>query len=440
MPRPGKGAPIPFTARVEQTINDAVRFPQKVHADEFPVRMLRDVRVSPDGKSVVYSALGQLYMKAAARRPAAPADEGRRLEFFPSFSRDGQWIVYTTWTDAEMGRVRVVRPDGAAGRDVVTKPGPLRRAVVLARRPEDRVPSRRRRSDPRAVLRHDAGIYVVADGGRRAACWCATAAPSPEFDHTGTRIYFREVRNEKFTLFSVGVPAGDIALPGRDEIEHVRSDNATQFAVSPDGKWVAFEERFKTYVAPFPRTGRPVDIGPATQAYPGAARLARCRLLSALVRRQPAALLGARSGALLARCRRHVRVRSPAGAACASSARTEPEAKGIPIGFTAQERQAVGIGGAGRRARHHDGRPEARADRRHARRHRERHRRRRGQPHRRRRSVGRPCRCPPAPAASTSRARRSCRGSSTCTGISAASRAGCSRNRAGRSRPTSRSA
>ena len=60
----------------------------------------------------------------------------------------------------------------------------------------------------------------------------------------------------------MGVPTADSPLPGRDEIVHVRSDNATQFAPSPDGKWVAFEERFRTFVAPFPRTGRPVDIGP----------------------------------------------------------------------------------------------------------------------------------------------------------------------------------
>ena len=41
---------------------------------------------------------------------------------------------------------------------------------------------------------------LVRDGGQE-----------PEFDHTGTRIYVREVRNEKYTLLSVGVPAGGIA-------------------------------------------------------------------------------------------------------------------------------------------------------------------------------------------------------------------------------------
>ena len=104
----GKGPPIPFQARVEQTLNAPVRMPVVHHPPSFRSRMLRDVRVAPDGKLVVYSALGHLYT-----RPL-PAGEPKRLtsagadtyEFFPSFSRDGQWIVYTTWSDANRARPR----------------------------------------------------------------------------------------------------------------------------------------------------------------------------------------------------------------------------------------------------------------------------------------------------------------------------------------------
>jgi imidazolonepropionase-like amidohydrolase/Tol biopolymer transport system component len=263
----GKGEQIPFTARVEQTINDAVRFPQKVHTDEMPVKMLRDVRVSPDGKMVVYSALGHLYSTRLPGGTPQRVTKDDRFEFFPSFSRDGQWIVYTTWTDAEMGRVRVVRPDGTGGRDVVGEPGHY---VEPSFSPDGQT----------IVFRHaggdlwrgpyfsaNAGIYVVATTGGEPEL-VRDSGSEPQFDHTGTRIYLRDVRNENYTLFSVGLPEGESPLPGRDEIEHVRSPNATQYAPSPDGKWIAFEERYRTYIAPFPRTGRPVDIGPSTEAYP----------------------------------------------------------------------------------------------------------------------------------------------------------------------------
>ena len=284
----GKGQQIPFMARVEQTINDAVRFPHKVHVDQFPVKMLRDVRVSPDGKMVVYSALGHLYVRplpdGQPKRLTAPASHTATgenggaqsaaasasvdtYEFFPSFSRDGQWIVYTTWNDADMGRVRVIRRDGTGGRDVVSTPGhyvepsfsPDGRTLVYRNAGSDQIRG--------PFFDQDTGVYVVPVSGGQPVL-VRDSGSQPEFDHTGTRIYVREVRNENYTLLSVGLPQGSSPLPGRDEIELVRSPNTTQFAPSPDGKWVAFEERFKTFIAPFPRTGRPVDIGPGTQAFP----------------------------------------------------------------------------------------------------------------------------------------------------------------------------
>jgi imidazolonepropionase-like amidohydrolase/Tol biopolymer transport system component len=263
----GKGAPLPFTARVEQTINDAVRFPQKVHPDEFPVRMLRDVRVSPDGKSVVYSALGHLYLRPLPNGEPRRLTKDDRFEFFPAWSRDGQWIVYTTWSDADQGRVRVIKPDGSGGRDVVTMPGHY---VEPSFSPDgQRIVFRHAGGDQSRGFTHavETGVFIVPTSGGEPTL-VRDGGSNPEFDHTGTRIYLQEVRNQKYTLFSVGIPSAATPLPGRDEIEHIRSDNATQFAPSPNGQWIAFEERFKTFVAPFPRTGRPIDIGPNTASYP----------------------------------------------------------------------------------------------------------------------------------------------------------------------------
>ncbi|HXW08407.1 MAG TPA: amidohydrolase family protein [Vicinamibacterales bacterium] len=365
----GKGEQIPFQARVEQTLNDAVRFPQTVHPERFPVKMLRDVRVSPDGRLVAYSALGHLYVRplpdgeprrltgrtvetttsggngngngAAQAAPAPPGTRaGDTYEFYPAFSRDGQWIVYTTWNDEQHGRVRVIRPDGSGGRDVVERPGhyvepsfsPDGRTIVFRDAGGDSTRGRYYASEP--------GIYVVAvEGGEPVLA--RDSGTEPEFDHTGTRIYVRETRNEKSTLFSVGVPAGPMPLPGRDEIEHVRSDNATQFAPSPDGKWLAFEERFRTFIAPFPRTGRPVDIGPSTQAYPvqrvsrdagfylhwsGDGRRLHWTLGPELFTRDLAdtfAFAAAPGGG------------AAAGAGPETAKPEEPEASGIQIGFTA---------------------------------------------------------------------------------------------------------
>jgi len=327
----GSGQQVPFTARVEQTLNDAVRSPQKVHTDEFPVRMLRDVRTSPDGKTVAYSALGHIYVKSL------PDGQPRRLnrdavpfEFFPSFSRDGQWIVYTTWSDTDLGRVRVVKPDGSAGRDVVARRGhytepsfsPDSRTIVFREIGGDSTRS--------PYFGEEAGVYVVPVAGGEPMLVRDSGA-APEFDHTGTRIYLREVRNEKSVLLSVGVPSAATPLPGRDEIEHVRSDNATQYAPSPDGKWLAFEERFRTFVAPFPRTGRPIDIGPGTQSYP-VQRVSRDAGFYLHWSGDSTRLYWALGPELFTRDlgRTYTFVEG------AQPKADEPEAKGIPIGFMAR--------------------------------------------------------------------------------------------------------
>jgi imidazolonepropionase-like amidohydrolase/Tol biopolymer transport system component len=268
------GQEIPFTAHVEQTVNDAVRFPQKIFAPEFAVKMLRDVATSPDGKQVAYSALGHLYVKAlpAGEPHRVTRDDG--FEFHPSWSRDGQWLVYTTWTDAAYGRVKVVHPDGTGGRVIVAKPGhyteasfsPDGRSIVYRDAGGDLI---------RGELYGDAsGIYIVAADGGSAPRLVREGGAEPQFDHTGTRVYVRDRRDDKAVLLSVSAADPASPLGTRDEIVHFQSDNATQIVPSPDGKWVAFAERWHAYIAAFPHTGRTVDLSPTNGAYP-TARISR---------------------------------------------------------------------------------------------------------------------------------------------------------------------
>ncbi len=266
----GKGAPVPFTARVEQTVNDAVRFEQTVHTPEFQVKALRNVTVSPDGRRVAYGALGHIYVKDLPGGRPRRITSGDAFEFAPRWSADGQWIVHSTWTDADYGRVRVVRPDGTGGRDVVTAPGHYTEPAFS---PDGKwIVFRNTGADGTRGPLHGAnnGIHVVPADGSSAPRLVREGGTEPSFDATGKRVFVNDSRQGKTVLVSVGLGDPDSPLSGGDDVVHFQSENATQIVPSPDGKWVAFAERWHAFVAPFPRTGRPIDVSPTMEGYPTA--------------------------------------------------------------------------------------------------------------------------------------------------------------------------
>jgi hypothetical protein len=57
-------------------------------------------------------------------------------------------------------------------------------------------------------------------------------------------------------------------LQGGEQRTHLISDNASEIALSPDERYVAWVERFQAYVAPFPVTGQTVTLAPRSTPYP----------------------------------------------------------------------------------------------------------------------------------------------------------------------------
>ena len=256
----GTPAQIPFRVEVKQDVTAAVRFPQPVFSEDFPVRMLMGVRTSPDGTTAVYSALGRLWVKTISGGDPRRLTSDAAFEFAPSFSRDGQWLTYVTWSDDTHGRVRIVRADGSGARDVVPTPGHYAEPSFS---PDGRfIVYRAVSADGTRGITHgeDPGIYIVPVAGGEPSL-VREGGDDPQFDHTGDRVYFRERRDNRFILASV-------TRAGGDEVVHFRSENATAIVPSPDGRWVAFAERWHAYVGAFPRTGRPIDLGPHVTGYP----------------------------------------------------------------------------------------------------------------------------------------------------------------------------
>ncbi|MBI1804789.1 MAG: PD40 domain-containing protein [Ignavibacteria bacterium] len=252
---------IPFSVHVKQAITEAVRFPQEVSPEKFEVKMLRYVTVSPDQRSVVYTALGKLYIKRLPNgTPKRITNGEKNFELFPSFSHDGKWIVYSTWNDGEYGAIWKIHPDGSSATKLTPRKGhyfepkfsPDDSKIVFQRGGGDNLRGN--------LYSKDRGIYWMPAGGGE-AIFITEEGSDPAFSKSGDRIFLSSNEGDKNALISVG-------LHGEQRRVHFLSDNAVEIIPSPDEKWIAIVERFNAYIAVFPKTGQPVTFSPVTTDYP----------------------------------------------------------------------------------------------------------------------------------------------------------------------------
>ena len=257
----GGATEIPFKAKAKHSITEAVRFPQEVAPEKFGVKMLRWVTVAPDQKSVVFGALGKLWIRPLPNgTPKRLTSDARNLEMHPSFSPDGKWIVYTTWNDADHGAVYKVQADGKNQTKLTDKKGTYA-DPSFSRDGTMIVYQRTGGDDLRGTLySKERGIYwIPAAGGKPNLI--TDQGSQPLFNKSGDRIFIYTREGEKVALASLG-------LKGEERRVHLLSENAETFLPSPNEQWVAVVERFNAYIAVFPPTGQPVNIGPTTTDYP----------------------------------------------------------------------------------------------------------------------------------------------------------------------------
>ncbi len=255
-----KARVIDFHVKTTKKIQTAVRFQQDLDQNSFDTKMLRDVKISPNGKLVVYESMGHLYTKSLPKgKPNRLTKQKSQFELNPSFSRDGKKIVYVSWDDNNLGQVRVVSSRGGKGKTITREPG---KYVEPSFSPDGKTVVYRKVSggfitDPTWGL--NPGVYAVSTKGGKAKL-VTEEGIQPHFGARNDRIYV--TRDGETPHIS------RIDIDGQNDTKLYQGKFASEYRVSPDGQYLAFAERFKVFVTPFVERGDVIDIGPKAENLP----------------------------------------------------------------------------------------------------------------------------------------------------------------------------
>jgi Tol biopolymer transport system component len=118
----GHATNIPFTAQIDQRIGPLVRFDYPMNDSSLEVRQIRFARPSPDGKRIAFLALDRVWVADLPRESVGAGGRMRvvnprrvsRLdasEYSPTWTPDGRFIAFVTWTE-DGGDIYRVPADG----------------------------------------------------------------------------------------------------------------------------------------------------------------------------------------------------------------------------------------------------------------------------------------------------------------------------------------
>ncbi|MBS1525897.1 MAG: PD40 domain-containing protein [Bacteroidetes bacterium] len=251
---------VPFEVTTTQTITDALHFPQKVFQEEFPVKMIRQLTTSPDGKRVAFNAAGHIYIKTLPDSVPIRIDSTADMEYEPDFSPDGKSLIYVDWNDELKGFIN--RVDLTT--HIVTRLTADRGFYYSPKFSSKGDKIVYRKGEGNEVLGFsfgtNPGIYIMPSTGGKPKMIIDNGI-HPQFSSDDSKIYYQSSDGDNKT-FRV------MDTTGANQRTLYTSKYTTQFAPSPDGKWMAFTELFNCYITPMVSTGNPQDLSASNKAIP----------------------------------------------------------------------------------------------------------------------------------------------------------------------------
>lgn len=253
---------IPLSIDVDVAIGPEVKFQYPVEdTPTIVASQIRDAVPSPDGKRIAFSALGDLYVMEL------PSGEPRRIagtsegEYHPTWSPDGMWVAYVTWTN-DGGHINKVRADGRGQPVRLTRETATYYATQWSPDGTRIVAMQADARELRESLQRFGGgqaarfVWVPAEGGAVTRIRAAGGLGDPHFTSDATRI------------FAYGGSEGLVSFrwDGTDQRAHVKvtgqgqpgggpAPNANTVRMAPKGDLALAQVGSDFYVVTVPLVG-----------------------------------------------------------------------------------------------------------------------------------------------------------------------------------------
>ncbi len=256
---------VPFQVTAKHKMAETVRFKQDAAPEKFQAKAIRHTITSPDGKMLVFNAVGHLWKMSLPNGTAKRLSDSKDLEFEPSFAPDGQSIIYVSWNDEEMGAIMKMDLASGATSKLTNKKGIYRTPTYS---PDGKqIIYRKESGNYHQGFLHSKkpGLYIKNSLDTKVGELISAEGEYPKFSADGKRIFYQ---TGGYTFGSLTKSYHSIKLNGTDKKTHFNTKYGNLLAPSPDNKWIAFSELHKVYIAPLPLTGKAVGISSKTKAVP----------------------------------------------------------------------------------------------------------------------------------------------------------------------------
>ncbi len=263
----GYASEIPFEVEVEHKMMKTLEFQNAVDSDQMTAKVLRDLCTSPDGKTVVFNALGSIWK---AGKKGNSWDKPKKLtnsndiEAEPSFSPDGKNIVFVSWNDESLGAVKKVGLEGGNSVRLTSDKGMYRTPSYSPNGRKVIYKKEGGNGHMGYTFATDPGIYELSSSGGKSTL-ITTEGDFPMYTADGKGVYLTK-GGHVFGSIKKSFHRYDLE---KKEMQTIfNTSYTTQFTPSPDNQWIAFSELYKVYIAPMPSIGQPIGLSAKTKMVP----------------------------------------------------------------------------------------------------------------------------------------------------------------------------